>query len=756
MSHSRISKRAYVVALKRYLAQNHRRYTTIRPPRPRPPSRLLRWRPRSMAVDIPPLDVRMDIDQPHELEAVECPPAPGSTNQPEAMDICPPSPPRRSRWECSPRSLSPSAVARGRLALASPSPPSSPRRSRWECSSPRSPSPSAVARGRLALASPSPPSPPRRSRWECSSPRSLTPSAVVRGRLASPSPSSSPVRLATPSPVRSASPSSFTVASCGVSSPAIYVSCGVSSPAISVSCGVSSPAISVPCGVSSPALSVSCGVSSPAISVPYGVSSPTISVPCGVSSPAISVPCDESFPASSSAPCGVWSSSQATLAAVPLRPSSSPVLSAAALPLASLPASREASPPAAGLSRWKGKAVDRETAPFAALACASSSPGSSLPGTPGSSGKLPERPTLRKIAMPTGRFAFRSREFTFCQASSSTSRFRSPSPAPASRSWCRSRSPSPSARCRRVRRRVAVPTQPAGSELQPATPTIPSSRSSLDPSVLLPLVASKATTTTMTVWQHCGPASSSSRDSTPPMASRDGTISPLELEANLSPVNGPVCVLVDDVEDDVDTLQPLDDFQVLEDASSQPGSPRAEREEQNLRTPFAVLEERAPSDGYSSDDSEVVADFKKRENKKKSSASVLFCVSVLWAFVYAPKNAVLLGPIIVLRDKSSSSALCRLCSWANLARRPHVIGWVGWDMRFPLQQSLEKAGAVGEGTALGCCIPDLNLTEPDCRANYRLALQAHLSSLATSMHIILAVFLHLGKVQEARAKKHQI
>ena len=81
--------RAYVIALKRYLNKKTSQYTTVRPLRPRPPPRPFRWRPRPMAVDIPPLNVRMDIDQPHKLDVVECPSAWGAI---ECMDISPPSP----------------------------------------------------------------------------------------------------------------------------------------------------------------------------------------------------------------------------------------------------------------------------------------------------------------------------------------------------------------------------------------------------------------------------------------------------------------------------------------------------------------------------------------------------------------------------------------------------------------------------------------------------------------------------------------
>jgi hypothetical protein len=52
-----------------------------------------------------------------------------------------------------------------------------------------------------------------------------------------------------------------------------------------------------------------------------------------------------------------------------------------------------------------------------------------------------------------------------------------------------------------------------------------------------------------TAGQYRCLASPPSRDSTPPKASRDGTMSPLEYEAQLSPVGGPVAVLPDDIAD---------------------------------------------------------------------------------------------------------------------------------------------------------------------------------------------------------------
>ncbi|KAI8574901.1 hypothetical protein K450DRAFT_276091 [Umbelopsis ramanniana AG] len=51
-----------------------------------------------MAVDIPPLDDQMDIDEPFELEVVGCSLAPSDDScLPEGMEICPPSPALSSR-----------------------------------------------------------------------------------------------------------------------------------------------------------------------------------------------------------------------------------------------------------------------------------------------------------------------------------------------------------------------------------------------------------------------------------------------------------------------------------------------------------------------------------------------------------------------------------------------------------------------------------------------------------------------------------
>ncbi|KAG2181653.1 hypothetical protein INT44_008468 [Umbelopsis vinacea] len=561
MHHHCKSKRAYVVALKRYLLRK-RPYTTVRPTRPRPPIPPFRWRPRPMAVDIPPPDDPMDIDEPHELEVVECPPAPGVSSEPKGKDISPPTPRRKSRWECD---FTPSPVVCLALDRSTASPvgkmaPPSPSPAVCSASSSLlSVSVSSVVLTEAVTTMPAP-SARRRSRWEC------------------------------PPPTAS-SPSLSAVAPCGASSTALLEPCGVSLPASSVPSNVLSRAFIVPppCDAWT-----SLGGNSASSSSPPG-SSPVLSVASLPSLPAS--PRSPSPPSSSPVLSVADSPALPTLPRSPSPPGSSPVLSVAALlalppsPVSppgspSSPASREASPAPACSPRWKGKGKAVDLAPLADLACGSSSCGASPPGTPRSNGKLPERPLLRKIAMPTGRFAIRSREFTFCQTSSSTSRFRSPSPPSEFRSWDRCRSPSPQGRKRQVRRRVAVPMQPAGSVLQPVTPT-----------------------TTTTVCQRRCPEIPSSRDSTPPppVASHDGIMSSMDCGDSFSPANGPVCALADDVEDVVDMLQPLDNFQVLEGATSQPGSPMVEGEEYDLRPPLAVLEDVGPSDEPMSGESEDVA-----------------------------------------------------------------------------------------------------------------------------------------------------
>lgn len=81
-----------LAALKRYLSQRGKPYTTSRPPRPRPSRRPFKWRPRPVAVDIPPLESLMHIDEPHELEVVR----PQARGYPccygEAMEVCLPFP----------------------------------------------------------------------------------------------------------------------------------------------------------------------------------------------------------------------------------------------------------------------------------------------------------------------------------------------------------------------------------------------------------------------------------------------------------------------------------------------------------------------------------------------------------------------------------------------------------------------------------------------------------------------------------------
>ncbi|KAH8550165.1 hypothetical protein BGW37DRAFT_468783 [Umbelopsis sp. PMI_123] len=64
-------KRAYHTLNKFILSVFGRPYLKIRPPRPRPLPKPRRWRSRLMVLDIPPLDVCMDIDDPAELQQCE-------------------------------------------------------------------------------------------------------------------------------------------------------------------------------------------------------------------------------------------------------------------------------------------------------------------------------------------------------------------------------------------------------------------------------------------------------------------------------------------------------------------------------------------------------------------------------------------------------------------------------------------------------------------------------------------------------------
>ncbi|KAI8579800.1 hypothetical protein K450DRAFT_199139 [Umbelopsis ramanniana AG] len=107
------TKRAHIIALKRYLSQHNIPYIVFHPP---PPRRPFRWRPKPTAADIPPLDDLMDIDKPFELEVVRYPLAPGDNRYllgemerlqgtlmdwcvfSEEMEIFPYSPPRSSRF----------------------------------------------------------------------------------------------------------------------------------------------------------------------------------------------------------------------------------------------------------------------------------------------------------------------------------------------------------------------------------------------------------------------------------------------------------------------------------------------------------------------------------------------------------------------------------------------------------------------------------------------------------------------------------
>ncbi|KAI9285275.1 hypothetical protein BC943DRAFT_360377 [Umbelopsis sp. AD052] len=222
-------------------------------------------------------------------------------------------------------------------------------------------------------------------------------------------------------------------------------------------------------------------------------------------------------------------------------------------------------------------------------------------------GPLPEAPR-RRIAIPRGRFARRfsavpqsflaaqslQRDRTICTPLSSSSS---------------SRAPSPSAGGRRVRRRLCrkPARKPTAGSVSPCSSSSPSPRPSSSPSPCpsspaagsaspcpSPHSRSAAPSPTCSgpsspfclaganhgaAGQHRRPASPLSRDNTPPMPSRSGTVSPLELEPPLSPVNGSTAEHVGSVEDAIDMFQLLEAFQELDNGSSQPGSPKAEGEE---------------------------------------------------------------------------------------------------------------------------------------------------------------------------------
>ena len=409
------SRRSYLAALKRFLSQRGKPYPSSRPPRPRPPRRPFRWRPRPMAVDIPPLESLMDIDEPYELE-VGCPQACGCPCRcGEAMEICPPSP-VPSGTLCT----LPTGAEGMELCPLSPVP--------FSFAPPPAAAANLFVKAHLSKKHPN---------------RKV---AVPTGRFAR--------RAAADAEKRTAQP-------------------------------------------------------------------------------------EDEEPA-----------------AAAVEPLALPVVPSGAL--------------------------------------ASSASGSSVPASSSlPSGDLSEGPFLRKIAMPTGRYAFRSP--AFAGPSPSRGRCRSPSPPSAARSRLRVRSPSPFCRCVRRRRSPlmgvcdkaagsASPSAPFVSVSSPAgsAPSVPFVRPRLVrsgwgraandlastplPSAALPAPSalstssagsapfapssvSVASATMGTAGQYRCLASPPSRDSTSPKASRDGTMSPLEYEAQLSPVGGPVAVLPDDIED---------------------------------------------------------------------------------------------------------------------------------------------------------------------------------------------------------------
>ncbi|KAI8577086.1 hypothetical protein K450DRAFT_201455 [Umbelopsis ramanniana AG] len=197
----------------------------------------------------------------------------------------------------------------------------------------------------------------------------------------------------------------------------------------------------------------------------------------------------------------------------------------------------------------------------------------------------------------------------------------SPPPSSSSTSRSRSRSPSTAAGGRRIRRRLChrrANTSAVTSAL-PCSSSSPSPCPSSTPSPCISVPAagsaspcpsryvrsatafpassvqscpfSLATADHGAAGQYRRPASPLSRDSSPLMPSRCGTVPPLVLEAAHSPVNGPIAEHVDSVEDAIGLFQRLEAIQGLDKGSSQPGSPIAEREEENLQPPPVDLNE---------------------------------------------------------------------------------------------------------------------------------------------------------------------
>ncbi|KAH8552255.1 hypothetical protein BGW37DRAFT_519788 [Umbelopsis sp. PMI_123] len=122
-----------------------------------------------------------------------------------------------------------------------------------------------------------------------------------------------------------------------------------------------------------------------------------------------------------------------------------------------------------------------------------------------------------------------------------------------------------------------------------------------------PLPSSPELSAVSAAGRQRSPVAPLSRDSTPPLPSREGTMSPLEFEAQLSPVNGSLAVPVDAVEDGVDLVQSLRDLQGLGEGTSQPAPQEAGSEEENLQPLLAVLEDFVLFDEPPSSGSEVVA-----------------------------------------------------------------------------------------------------------------------------------------------------
>ncbi|KAI9285308.1 hypothetical protein BC943DRAFT_366374 [Umbelopsis sp. AD052] len=620
-------------------------YQTARPTRPRDQPKPLRWRPRKMALDGPSFhdDDPMDIDQPFELGMMDCrgtgqeycedmvicplsPVSPPRGHLPVPADVrlssasarsCPPAPSARSRLVC--RSSRDRLSARSAASASGASQPVSRR---------RVPAGASLHLAGPALSSLAPvevvslaPSSPKPSALEA------LPLVVSSAAVESGGSPSSEVESACPASHVSPAPAvwSLVVSSAAVESggsllpeaesacPASHVSSALAASSLVVSSaavesgGCLLPEVQSACPASVMSLvvaasfaDVSSAMTMPPVSSVLGakrsatslvVSAPVVTMASVVSSPAspppgplLDVPQRQiAMPRGRFARrfCAISQSSRRERRQQRDRTPSPPSSSS--------PSSRSRSPsPSAS-----GRRVRRRLLP-------SSSPPGPLPEAPRrriaiARRRFPRRPS----AVSQSSFAARSlqRNRTICTPLSSSSS---------------SRAPSPSAGGRRVRRRLCpkpAKKSTAGS-VSPCPSSSPSPRPSSSPSPCpsspaagsasscpSPHSRSAAPSPTSSgpsspfclaganhgaAGQHRRPASPLSRDNTPPMPPRSGTVSPLELEPPLSPVNGSTAEHVGSVEDAIDMFQLLEAFQELDNGSSQPGSPKAEGEDRSV------------------------------------------------------------------------------------------------------------------------------------------------------------------------------